>query len=181
MKKLLTIMILVVCLDLALLVANCAGNDWYDLSDWTPPHDTAFYAFVNQMASPVSLASWIANNCTYHIDYQNVKDPYEFWKQKIGDCSEGAVLSSYIAHKGGRDTYQVYILYTDGYAHRINVRKIGTYYGYLSFHGQGACAFYGYYSNYSFKKCVENWDSRTYHTVKSYKVYDWYGNVIETG
>jgi hypothetical protein len=176
MKKI----ILIVALVLALTMSAFA-NDYYNLSNWTPPHDTAFYGFVNSMASPVNLASWIASNCIYQINYAGVLSPYEFWKNKIGDCSEAAALSSYVGHQGGRVTYQVYILYTDGKAHRICIHRIDTYYGYLSFYGAGACAFYGFYNNFSFKKCVEDWDSKTPHTVKSYKVYDWYGNVIETG
>jgi len=179
MKKLLKYFALVLVLGLLLLSTGCGGtSDYYNLSGWSPPSDSAFTSFVSSMNSPSKIASWIRSNCTYRISYEKVISPYEFWKTKIGDCSEGAALSSYVGHKNGYTTYQVYILYTDDKAHRICIYKSGSSYGYTSFHGSGASVFYGYYS--SFKKCVENWDSRTSHTVTSYAVYDWNGNRIET-
>jgi len=179
MKKSIKNFALVMVLGLLLLSAGCGGvSDYYNLSGWSPPSDPAFTSFVSSMNSPSKIASWIGSNCTYRVSYEKVISPYEFWKTKIGDCSEGAALSSYVGHKNGYTTYQVYILYTDDKAHRICIYKVGSSYGYTSFHGTRASAFYGYYS--SFKKCVENWDSRTYRTVTSYAVYDWNGKRIET-
>ena len=180
MKKILIMISLILCLSLALLMAGCGGtSDYYNLSGWSPPSDSAFTSFVSSMNSPSKIASWIGSNCTYQISYETVISPYEFWKTKIGDCSEGAALSSYVGHKNGYTTYQVYILYTDDKAHRICIYKSGSSYGYTSFHGTRTCIFTGYLYS-SFKKCVENWDSRTSRTVTSYAVYDWNGSRIET-
>jgi hypothetical protein len=132
------------------------------------------------MNSPSKIASWIASNCTYRISYETVISPYQFWKTKIGDCSEAAALSSYVGHKNGYTTYQVYILYTDDKAHRICVYRSGSSYGYTSFHGNGASTFSGYLFS-SYRACVENWDKiSTTHIVTSYAVYDWNGSRIET-
>ena len=179
MKKSIKNFALVIVLGLLLLTAGCGGvGDYYNLSPWGPPGDPAFTSFVNSMNTPSNITSWIKGNCSYQISYESVKSPYEFWKTKVGDCSEAAALCSYCLHQNGYTTYQTYILYTDDKAHRICIYKSGSSYGYTSFHGSGASYYYQYYS--SFKKCVENWDSRTYRTVTSYAVYDWNGNRIET-
>lgn len=180
MNKLLKNFVLVVVLGLLLLSAGCGSTgDYYNLSPWSPPVDAAFTNFVNSMDSPSKLKSWIASNCSYQISYESVKSPYEFWKTKIGDCSEAAALNSYCLHQHGYTTYQTYILYTDNKAHRICIYGGGGSYGFTSFHGQGQCGYYQYYS--SFKKCVEKWDElTTQHVVTSYAVYNWNGSRIET-
>ena len=179
MKKSLKNFALVMVLGLLLLTAGCGGvGDYYNLSPWSPPSDPAFTSFVNSMSSPSKITSWIRSNCTYRVSYETVKSPYDFWKTKIGDCSEAAALCSYCLHQHGYTNYQTYILYTDDKAHRIYIYKVGSSYGYTSFHGQGSSYYYQYYS--SFKKCVENWDSRSSHTVTSYAVYNWNGSRIET-
>ena len=178
MNKLLKNFVLVVVLGLLLLSAGCGGKgDYYNLSSWSPPVDAAFTSFVRSMDSPSKLKSWIGSNCTYLISYKTIKSPYEFWKTKIGDCSEAGALNSYCLHQHGYTTYQVYILYTENKAHRICIYKVGSSYGYTSYHWPGTTGYYQYFPSY--KACVEDWDKRTTRTVEAYTVFNWAGTKIE--
>jgi len=180
MKKSLRNFALIMVLGFLLLSAGCGDTkDFYNLSPWRPPGDPAFTSFVNSMNSPSKITSWIGSNCSYRISYEKVISPYEFWKTKIGDCSEASALVSYCLHQNGYTTYQTYILYTDDKAHRICIYKMSSGYGYTSFHGNGQCKNYPY--NYpDFYAVVKAWDRISTHTVTSYAVYNWSGSRIET-
>ena len=179
MKKLLRNFALIIVLGILLLSAGCSSTrGYYDLISWSPPSDSAFTSFVSSMSSPSKITYWIRGNCAFVINTSTCKSPYEFWKTKSGDCSEAAALSSYVLHQHGYTTYQTHISYTDGKAHRICIYKVGSSYGYTSFYGSGRCYPYQYFS--SFKKCVEDWDRISTHTVSGYTVWDWNYRVVET-
>ena len=181
MKKLLRNFALVVILGLLLLMAGCSSTGgYYDLSSWSPPSDSAFTSFVNSMDSPAKITSWISGNCTFVVNYNTVKSPYEFWKTKSGDCSEGAALCSYCLHQHGYTTYQTHILYTDGLAHRICIYKSGSGYCYTSYHQTGCSYYPSSYTLPNFRACVNDWDSRSTHTVSGYTVWDWNYIAVET-
>jgi hypothetical protein len=177
MKKLLKNFVLVVVLGLLLLSAGCGGtSDYYDLSSYSPEGNGAFTSFVNSHTTPSSVASWINSNCTWQYS-TSVKSPYNFWKTKVGDCSEAGALSSWCGHASGYPTFQIYITYTVDKAHRLcvwNVPHTSTY-KYTSFTNSG-CYWYGDFN--SFAECVANWDTHTTYTVDDYVVNNWENNVV---
>jgi len=173
MKKLIRNFALIMFLGLLLLTVGCGGTtDYYNLSPWSPPADPAFTSFVNSMNHPSKIASWMYSNCTYQI-HTAVFSPYEFWTKRWGDCSEYAVLSSYVGHKNGYATYQTYILYTTDKAHRICIYDMGANYYYTS-------TGHYYYGGTTFKACIDDWARRKGITVASYVVYNWAGSKIES-
>jgi hypothetical protein len=173
MKKLLINFVLVMILGLLLLSAGCGGaEDYYNLSGWTPPVDAAFTSFVNSNTTPSSVATWIYYNYTYQYS-TSVKSPYNFWKTKIGDCSECAALVSYVSHQHGYQTWQIYITYVENKAHRLCVYKVGSLYYYTS---KEYCYQAPGWS--SFAAVVAHHDTKTTYTVQDFVVFDWYGNVV---
>ena len=173
MKKLLKNFALVIVLGLLLLSAGSGGaSDYYNLSNWNPPADQEFTNFVDSMNHPSKIASWMYSNCIYQ-KRTSVYSPYKFWTERIGDCSEYAVLSSYVGHENGYTTYQVYILYETPQAHRICIYDMGASYYYTS-------TGHYYYGGNSYLACVKDWERRRNIKVDSYVVYNWNGDRIES-
>jgi len=173
MKKLLRNFALVLILGLLLLSAGCGGKtDYYDLSSYIPEGNGAFTSFVNSKTTPSSVAVWLYYNYTWQYS-TSVKSPYNFWKTKVGDCSECAALVSYVSHQHGYQTWQIYVTYVENKAHRLCVYKVGSLYYYTS---KENCYQTPGWS--SFAAVVAHHDTKTTYTVQDFVVTDWYGNVV---
>jgi len=174
MKKILKNFALIMVLGLLLISAGCGGaKDYYDLSGYTPEGNGAFTSFVNSMNTPSNVATWIYYNLTYQTS-ASVKSPYNFWKSRVGDCSECAALVSYISHQLGYPTYQIYLTYTIDKAHRLCAIWMGS-----EFHYSSTRNYYQNLGLQSFAEIIEHYDKTTTRTVEDYTVFDWNGNIVQ--
>lgn len=173
MKKII-LMILVL-----IFLTGCGGL--YNLSNFALPDDLDFLALINELDTPEKICQYMLDNFETEEHPYNTLTPYQLYENKAGDCSDFSLFAVFIANYHGYETYQILVIFYHhvfGYAmgHTIGVFKEEGSYSISE--GKYYIGGFGRYRE-TFKGIIdfnypEDW-------WKSYTVYDYDMNVVETG
>jgi len=166
--------LLIICI---LSIIFSTGCGIFNLDDWVwPEDDLEFMAMVKELDTPEKIGDYMLNNftCIFHGIY--APDPHTLWQEKEGDCNDFATFGMFIADYHDYETYRIDIniknVMND---HVIAVYDEGLWYSITD------SRIYDWGFN-SFREIVENWSDNSWrYECKSYKVYDYWGNKVESG
>lgn len=172
MKKIILLIIVLIFLT------GCGGL--YNLSNFVVPDDLEFLALIKELNTPKIICQYMLDNFGYEDHPYNTLTPYQLYKNKAGDCSDFSLFAVFVANYHGYETYQILVIFYPhvfGYTmgHIIGVFKEEG--GYSISEGKYYIGGFGRYRK-TFKEIVdfnypEDW-------WKSYKVYDYDMNIVET-
>jgi len=149
----------------------------FDLTDWTAPNDLEFLQVTASLDTPLKIEAYGKANFEYKANYFLTPDPYEFWKAKKGDCNDFETWQRYTGNTHNFETYRIIVWF------KFQLVK----------HAMAIFVEYGRYNYFNvksykeiyvdtFKKVAEHYKlHNTDYTAYKYKVYDWYGNIVEEG
>ena len=170
MKKLLIIGLLITML----LTTGCGT---FNLFPWVMPDDLEFITVVAELDTPQKICDYLRDNFTYTEPCLYSPSPYDFWLAKEGDCNDFADFGRFVAHQHGYETYKLLICFK--YTIISHIMTIYVQDGKYDY--QNIKRLYTLQAD-SFREVMEHFESYTTEwSIKSYKVYDWNGKLVEKG
>ena len=163
---------IIILLLLTLLLSGCG---LYNLDGFVMPDNMEFIAVVGSLDTPGKIVNYIEDNFTYQYHSFYLPSPYQLWLTKEGDCNDFSTFGVFVADYHGYPTYQIKIYFKGTLiSHTIAVYREDK----LSY-SENYIYCYGYDS---FREIViDDMEYRPDWALKSYKVYNYVGTLIEVG
>ena len=141
------------------------------------PDNLEFLAVVESLDTPEKIGNYMKENFTYKRHYFYAPSPYMLWKLREGDCNDFTTFGIFVANYHGYITYQINI-----WLERIkDTHYLGVYIENNKYTYSSNMAYYPIYVD-TFEEVVRDWEgNQSKYQVKSYEVYDYDLNIIETG
>ena len=172
MKKIILLIIILI------LFTGCSYI--YNLGNFILPDDLEFLNVIESLQTPKEICQYMLANFRIEDHPYTTLTPYELFLNKKGDCNDFSLFSVFVANYHGYETYQILIKvypWIFGYhmKHMVGVFKEEG--GYSISDERYYLGGIGKYEK-TFKEIVDFIYSEGW---KSYTVYDYDMNIVETG
>ena len=163
-----------IILSIIILIFLNVGCARFNPGDYVIPDDQVFIAVISTLYTPENIGNYMLENFTYEIHDFTAQTPYELYLSKKGDCDEFAAFGVFAANYHNIETWQMEIFDNTIFSHYVAVYNEDIW---LSI-TDNQNYFFGFDD---FKEIAEYVCQIRNKDWKSYTVYDYDMNIVETG